>query len=250
MSESSNAELANAVDEILPPLQVARQLLATGSHPRCCVLEELDKGIQAARDYFDLAQAVARLAALSAPAPAPPEPAEAAALREKLAAAEKDRDDAKLSIALQRDLRGTFQETLRDLLAENAAAQARIAALESQEPWQKLKDIAARLRKGREVIEGYGYFSGRQDGHGWLQVFGQLADQLDALAQPAAEKPERPPMLLATLGDKPEWFVLTGYYWIGETSRWRRGKQFKDIDRDASDPEAVRLYDADLSHAQ
>lgn len=71
-------------------------------------------------------------------------------------------------------------------------------------------------------------------------------------AEPADPKPPRPPMLLASprpTVNPPMWFMRNGSRWCG-AGHDMSSQYLCNVDREASDPEAVALYDRDTAEKE
>jgi len=150
---------------------------------------------------------------------------------------------------------------LHDAKKENAALTAeveRLKSLPADTRWQELRKYIEKIGAGT-VSEGY--FNATEDilakmaelsGISWEQHLDRLA-----LAPAEAEDvPKRPPMLLASIGDcsRDVWWTRQGEdLWesqriFGVATHSSSAGLF--VNRDHSEPEALRLYDQDMAEAQ
>lgn len=77
-----------------------------------------------------------------------------------------------------------------------------------------------------------------------------LLEALDSLPAADGRWEERPPMLRAQHGDAMHWWIYdpVAHVWVSNTTPSSRSScNLCEVDRTASDPEALKLYDADLT---
>lgn len=73
----------------------------------------------------------------------------------------------------------------------------------------------------------------------------------DAISREAQDVPKRPPMLLAKVDGLDKWMMRGDLYWVvDDICSPYLSRELQGVNRDHSDPEAVRLYDQDIAEAQ
>jgi hypothetical protein len=186
--------------------------------------------------------------------------------REKIAALERERDNLRKSFADVQDVGECYTIVLRGIMnvlelddwppqiGKNegfptdlvkffsgyvAGLKAELAA--ERERWARLRDWACRWSNRTDLDED------------WRRGVNAALKNMDSMCPPSpsesvAEKPERPPMLLATdmrTGNW-RWYMHDTYLgkpcWIDEAFAGRRSDELLCVDRDASDAAALAIY--------